>query len=120
MSNQNKEAILENIREWIVINNKILELQNHLKKLKEEKKKFSNNLIKIMEANEIDEFNMNNNKLVHKKIKTKASINKNYLLNILGNYFENNPEIDNEDLSKFILDNRPIKENSSLVIKENK
>jgi hypothetical protein len=120
MSNQNKEAILENIREWIAINNKILELQNHLKKLKEEKKKFSSNLIKIMEANEIDEFNMNNNKLVHKKTKSKASINKNYLLNILGNYFENNPEIDNEDLSKFILDNRPIKENSSLVIKENK
>jgi hypothetical protein len=120
MSGQNKEAIVENIKDWIKINNKIIELQNHLKKLKEEKKKFSNNLIKIMESNEIDEFNINENKLVYKKTKTKATINKNYLMSILGNYFENNPEIDNEDLSKFILDNRPIKENSSLVIKENK
>ena len=39
---------------------------------------------------------------------------------MLLSYFEDNPNIDTEDVSKFILENRPIKESSSLVIKENK
>jgi hypothetical protein len=38
----------------------------------------------------------------------------------LGDYFKEYPEIDTVDVSSFILENRPIKENASLVIKENK
>tara|TARA_A100001015_G_C14679157_1_gene590006 strand:+ start:180 stop:539 length:360 start_codon:yes stop_codon:yes gene_type:complete len=116
----NKEIIVSNIKEWVLINNKITAKNLELKKLKDAKKIISEKLIKIMENNEIDEFDINNNKLVHKKTKVKGTINKNYLLSVLGSYFEKNNEIDNEDLTAFILDNRPIKENSSLVIKENK
>ena len=39
---------------------------------------------------------------------------------MLDNYFEKYPEVDTNDVSTFILDNRPVKEKSILVIKENK
>ena len=73
-----------------------------------------------MENNEIDRFDINNGKLLYRKTKVKAPINKDYLMKILKNYFKEYPDVDTDDVSSFILENRPIKENSVLVIKANK
>jgi len=118
MSN-NKQIIVNLIKDYVEYTKKINELQSQMKELKAKKLIISNNLIKFMESNDIDEFDINSGKIIHKKTKIKSSINKNYLLTVLGNYFENNPEIDNEDLSRFIFDNRPVKENSSIIVKTN-
>jgi hypothetical protein len=39
---------------------------------------------------------------------------------MLQDYFKDNPEIDSNHVSDFILENRPIIEKSILVIKQNK
>ena len=54
------------------------------------------------------------------KNKVKAPLNKDYLFKMLQDYFKDNPEIDSNHVSDFILENRPIIEKSILVIKQNK
>lgn len=115
----NKQIIIGLLKEYVEYTQQINDLQNQIKDFRSKKKQIEIKLIQFMENNEIDEFDINNGKVIHKKVKTRSSINKNYLLTVLGNYFENNPEIDNEDLGKFIFDNRPVKESSSLIVKKN-
>lgn len=115
-----KELLVNTIKEWVAINNKMIEIQKILKDLRGKKKQLSDSLINIMENNEIDGIDINNGKLIHRKNKVKAPINKDYLLKMLENYFEKYPEIDTGDVGSFILDNRPIKETSVLTIKQNK
>jgi hypothetical protein len=115
-----KEVLINNIKEWVATTNKITELQKALKDLRTKKKNISTSLINIMENNEIDGIDINNGKLVYKKNKVKAPINKDYLLRMLDNYFKKNPEIDIQDVGNYILENRPIKETPTLSIKQNK
>ena len=117
---ESKELLVNKIKEWIILNNKLSELQKVSKELRNKKKQLSDSLINIMENNEIDGIDINNGKLVYRKNKIKTSINKDYLLKVLDNYFEKYPEIDTTDVSTFILENRPIKEKSTLIIKHNK
>ena len=120
MSQDTKSILINTIKEWIVINKKITELQKQLKQHRASKKQLSETLINVMENNEIDRFDINNGKLLYKKSKVKAPINKDYLMKMLDNYFEKYPEVDSNDVTSFLLENRPIKENPVLVIKENK
>ena len=115
-----KQLLINTIKEWVSINSKEVALQKQLKELKTTKKQLSTTLIKIMENNEIDRFDINNGRLVYKKNKVKGPINKDYLLKMLDDYFKDNPEVDSNHICEFLLENRPIKENSVLVIKQNK
>ena len=115
-----KQLLINTIREWVSINSKEVALQKQLKELKTSKKQLSDTLIKVMENNEIDRFDINNGKILYKKNKVKAPINKDYLLKMLNDYFKDNPEIDSSHVSEFLLENRQIKEKSILVIKQNK
>ena len=115
-----KQILINTIKEWVLINSKMTELQKQLKELRNNKKQLSDTLISVMENNEIDMFDINNGKLVYRKNKIKAPINKDYLMKMLEDYFKDNPEVDSSHVSEFLLDNRPIKENSVLVIKQNK
>ena len=117
---ESKELLVNSIKDWIAINNKMNELQKVMKDLRLKKKKLTDTLIKIMENNEIDGIDINNGKLVYRKNKVKAPINKDYLLKMLDNYFEKYPEIDTNDVGSFILENRPIKETATLSIKQSK
>ena len=117
---ESKELLVNSIKDWIAINNKMNELQKVMKDLRLKKKQLTDTLIKIMENNEIDGIDINNGKLVYRKNKVKAPINKDYLLKMLDNYFEKYPEIDTNDVGSFILENRPIKETATLSIKQSK
>ena len=117
---EQKELLVNTIKEWIAINNKMIELQKVVKDLRLKKKNLSDSLIKIMENNEIDGIGINNGKLIYRKNKVKAPINKDYLMKMLDNYFVKYPEIDTQDVGSFIMENRPVKENPVLVIKQNK
>ena len=115
-----KQVLIHSIKEWIAINSNMSLLQKQLKELKDKKKNISSILIKIMESNEIDRVDINNGKLLYKKTKVKAPINKEYLLKMLDDYFKDNQEVDSNHICEFLLENRQIKENSVLVIKQNK
>ena len=115
-----KQILINTIKEWVQINSAINELQKKVKELKAKKTGLSNTLIEVMESNEIDRFDINNGKLVHRKNKVKCQINKDYLSKVLDNYFKDYPEVDVSDVQNYILDNRPTKVNSTLVIRENK
>ena len=115
-----KQLLINTIREWVSINSKEVALQKQLKELKTSKKQLSDTLMKVMENNEIDRFDINDGKLIYRKNKVKAPLNKDYLFKMLQDYFKDNPEIDSDHVSNFILENRPIIEKSVLVIKQNK
>jgi hypothetical protein len=115
-----KEILINTIKEWIAVNKKMTEIQRVLKEYRLKKKQLSDTLISVMENNEIDRFDINNGKLVYRKNKVKAPINKDYLMKMLDNYFVKYPEIDTQDVGSFIMENRPVKENPVLVIKQNK
>jgi|TARA_B100000768_G_scaffold131853_1_gene122507 hypothetical protein len=117
---ESKQILIATIKEWVLINSKINEIQKQLREFRNQKKQLSATLISVMENNEIDRFDINNGKLVYRKNKVKSAINKEYLMKMLDDYFEKYPEVDTNDVGNFILDNRPIKENATLVIKENK
>lgn len=117
---ESKQVLINTIKDWITVNSNITELQKQIKDLRNKKKQLSQVLINIMENNEIDRFDVNNGKLIYRKNKVKAPINRDYLIKMLDDYFKEYPEVDSGHVSEFILENRPVKENTVLVIKENK
>ena len=108
-----KEVLVHKIKEWISRDDKIKELQKQIKEYRTEKKELTSTLVDIMKNNEIDCFDINNGKLIFCKNKVKTPLNKKTLLASLDKYFENNPEINAEDVGEFILESREIQ------IKEN-
>ena len=80
MSNDNKSVLVNSIKDWLTLNTRLNDLQKEIKELRNEKKKLESNLINIMENNNIDEFTINSGKLIHKKTKVKAPINKERLM----------------------------------------
>ena len=112
-----KEDLINNIKEWITQDDKIKKLQQELKECKLEKKQLTNNLLDIMKNNEIDCFDINDGKLLLHKTKTKGSLNKKVLLESLEKYFEKVPNINTQEISDFILENREIKITENIKIK---
>ena len=61
--------------------------------------------IEIMKSNNIDEFDINNGKLIYTKSKSKAPLSKKHLLNSLNDFYKNDVEMADQ-LTKFIMDSR--------------
>jgi len=108
-----KEILVGKVKEWISHDDEIKILQKRIKEHRTEKKALTDNLLDIMKTNEIDCFDINDGKLIFTKNKVKAPLNKKTLLSSLDKYFENNPDIDANNVGEFILESREIQ------IKEN-
>lgn len=113
----NKEILVNQIKSWILIDDRQKILQKQLKEIRAKKKELTDNLVQIMKTNEIDCFDINDGKILYKQSKTKVPLNKNTLLESLSKYFENQPNIDTIELGKFLLDNRQIKINENIARK---
>ena len=87
----NKTVLVNTIKDWLFTNGEISKLQKQLKEFKSKKKNLSDVLIKIMENNEIDRFDVKNGKLIYRKTKVKGTINKDYLSKMLDDYFKEYP-----------------------------
>ena len=61
----------------------------HLGAIREEKKKFTVNLVDIMKKNDIDAFDINDGKLLYTKTQIKTPISKKHLLSSVSEYFKN-------------------------------
>jgi hypothetical protein len=102
---ETKEQLINNIKEWIKIDNEISQLKLEIKKQNIQKKLLTTNLITVMKSNEIDCFDINGGALVYKQSKIKKPINSKTLLNALQNYYKEDVSIA-ETLTKYIMDNR--------------
>jgi hypothetical protein len=100
-----KEQLVNNIKEWIKIDNEIAQLKADIKERNNKKKTLTSDLVNVMKNNQIDCFDINGGALMYKKSKVKKPINGKTLLTALKNYYKEQPQIA-EDLTKHIMDSR--------------
>jgi hypothetical protein len=104
----NKEKLAQNVKSWLQMDKEIQLLQKELKERKKKKNDYTDSLVKIMKANEIDCFDISEGKILYTQNSVKKPINKNHLVECLSKYFEKNPNVPTDDIVKFILENREI------------
>ena len=102
---ETKEQLVNNIKEWIKIDNEISQLKNEIKERNNKKKTLTEGLVTVMKTNQIDCFDINGGALVYKKNTVKKSISAKTLLAALQEYYKDDKKVA-EDLTRFVLDNR--------------
>lgn len=114
-----KEELINNIREWIKIDNDINNLKKEIKNKTTQKKMLTDNLVGVMKTNSIDCFDINGGALVYSQRKTKKAISGKYLLLQLEKYYKDQPDVA-KDLTQHLLENREenIKEDIKRKIKK--
>ena len=114
-----KEELINNIREWIKIDNDLNNLKKEIKNKTNQKKTLTDNLVNVMKTNSIDCFDINGGALVYSQRKTKKAISGKYLLLQLEKYYKDQPDVA-KDLTQHLLENREenIKEDIRRKIKK--
>ena len=107
------EVLLDNVKQWINIDNEIRQLQGAIKERRKQKKELTDNLVHTMKQNDIDVFNIPDGELIYTKTRSKTPLSKKHLLLSLSQYFKNDKEMV-ERLGTFILDSRQIKEKEKI------
>lgn len=102
---ETKEQLVNNIKEWIKIDNEISQLKTEIKDRNNKKKLLTENLVNVMKTNSIDCFDINGGALVYKQNKVKKPINGKTLLSALQNYYKTDTKIA-EDITKYIMNSR--------------
>jgi len=102
---ETKEQLVNNIKEWIKIDNEISQLKTEIKERNNKKKLLTENLVTVMKTNKIDCFDINGGALVYKTSKIKKPINGKSLLSALQNYYKDDSKIA-EELVKHVMDSR--------------
>ena len=116
---ETKEQLVNNIKEWIKIDNEIIQLKNDIKEKNNKKKILTENLVTVMKGNKIDCFDINGGALIYKKNKVKKAINGKTLLESLKKFYKNDLKMA-EDLTTHIMDTREEKINETIKRKINK
>ena len=113
MSQETQQALLENVKSWLTIDNEIRALQKEIKERRKMKKQLTTDLMSTMKNNDIDALNVPDGELIYNKTKTKAPLSKKHLLTSLTQYFKGDQRVIDE-LSKFIMESRIEKEKESI------
>jgi hypothetical protein len=101
----NKTALIQNIRDWISMDNEIRELNKELRLRKSKQKKISESLLTTMKENQIDEFDITGGKIMYNKTTSKKPITKKNLMGILSKYYKGDISQAIE-MNSFIMNNR--------------
>ena len=105
MENQSfKTQLKQIVKEFLDIDNEIATLQKALKERKDKKEKLSKMILGTMKNKDIQQMNVNNEKLVYSVTQYKTPLTKPYLNNVLTTYFNNEDKAQN--VLEHILDNR--------------
>ena len=105
MENQSfKMQLKQIVKEYLDIDNEIATLQQAIKERKDKKEKLSKTILGTMKNKDIQQMNVNNEKLVYSVTQYKTPLTKPYLNNALNNYFNNEDKAQN--LLQHILENR--------------
>ena len=79
-----KDKLVNNIKEWIQLDNEIIQLNSEVKKRKTKKKELTDSLVNIMKEEHLDCLNINGGSLVYKankEIVYYQDLTKEYVLN---------------------------------------
>ena len=101
----NKQQLVNNIREWVKLDNEIRSLRKEQEQRKKKQKSLNETLIEIMKNSEIDCIDIKDGQICYNRKNVKKPITKKYLLDILAKYFEGDIE-KAENANEFILNNR--------------
>ena len=110
---QSNNELLENVKTWLNIDNEIRALQKEIRNRRKLKRNLTEGLVDIMKNHDIEQVNLPDGQLIYTKHKIKAPLSKKHLLSSLSKYFSNDPRIVDE-LSKYIMDSRKIKEKENI------
>ena len=104
MENQSfKKQLKLIVNEYLAIDNEIATLQKALKERKSKKENLSKMILGTMKNKDIQQMNVNDEKLVYSITQYKTPLTKPYLNNILMNYFN---EEKTQNVMEQIFDNR--------------
>jgi hypothetical protein len=101
----NKGELVQLIKDWMTTDNEIRSINKELRARKERLKKVSEDLMKTMKENEIDEFNTKDGTLMYSKTNIKKPITKKSLTTILSKYYNGNTS-QAVEMNNFIMKNR--------------
>ena len=108
-----KEQVVESIKEWIQIDNELKEIAKLAKERRERKKELTNSLVDVMKTNEVDCFDVKDDKLIYTKNKVKATLSKKSLMSALQDYYKDDPQ-QGQQLTEFLLNSREEKIKESI------
>ena len=83
-----KTALVATIKEWLKMDESIAQLRKELKTKTEQRKAHNVKLIALMRAQNVDEIDMTDGKILRQTKKVKAPINKKHLMTCLSTYYK--------------------------------
>ena len=115
-----KEELVNNIKEWMKLDNEMNALRNEMKKRREAKKKLSESLVNVMKNNDVDSFDINDGKqILYTQNKVKSAFTRKNLSEMLLKYYDNNKD-QVSDIINFISENQEVKVKENIRLKEEK
>lgn len=112
------QLLVNTIKEWIDLESEISDLSKKLRNMRKAKKDLNLTLMKVMKENEIDCFDCNSGQLMYTKNNVKKPINKKYLNDVLGKYFEHSSQEEADKLCNYIMENRDIRIQENIKLKK--
>jgi hypothetical protein len=119
--NDDNEEFLEfknNVKEWLLLDDDIITLQNAIKDRKVKKNELTPKILDYMSRYEINDLNTNNGKIKFTKSFQTKPLNKQFLISRLGDFFKDFGK--GEKAASFILENRDKEEKLKLRRVHNK
>ena len=104
-----KEDLVTSVKAWMKVENEMRVLQKELKERRQQKKLLTEELVDIMKNNDIDCLDVKEGNIMYTRNKVKGALSKKYLIECLGKYFEDNPNVEANEVSNFIMENRDVK-----------
>lgn len=114
-----KSDLIQTVKTWVQLDNKIKHLSTMLKDLRKEKKTQNEKMIDIMKENNIDNFDLKDGQIQYKKYTKREALTQKKLLQILSTH----PQLQQEQvqtLNEFVFDNRKVVTEDMIVRKTHK
>lgn len=111
-----KEILIEKVKAWVTLDNQMRTLTRTLTECRKEKKKKNEEMIQIMKANEIDNFDLKDGQIFYKKQTKREGLTQKRLLEILAKH----PLLGGEQgqqLNQFIFESRKMTEKEVITRK---